>query len=182
MGMEADDVDGHHQQQLRASSASARHQHGVSGASVAEVNLSTRRPFVEKVWSDLAETFFPNNPFRGISVLLPARHAWGALKYLVPVLDWAPRYGLVKFKYDLLAGITIAGLAIPQGISYARLANLPPIIGLYSSFMPPLLYAVFGSSNNLRWGRWRQRRSCGIVKDLMFHVALTSHLSYNWNT
>uniref|UniRef100_A0A0E0HZ79 SLC26A/SulP transporter domain-containing protein n=1 Tax=Oryza nivara TaxID=4536 RepID=A0A0E0HZ79_ORYNI len=130
MGMEADDVDGYHQQQLRASSASARHQHGVSGASVAEVNLSTRHPFVEKVWSDLAETFFPNNPFRGISVLLPARHAWGALKYLVPVLDWAPRYGLVKFKYDLLAGITIAGLAIPQGISYARLANLPPIIGL----------------------------------------------------
>ncbi|KAF0918096.1 hypothetical protein E2562_022685 [Oryza meyeriana var. granulata] len=50
--------------------------------------------------------------------------------YFVPVLDWAPRYGLAKFKYDLLAGVTIASLAIPQGISYARLANLPPIIGL----------------------------------------------------
>uniref|UniRef100_A0A453FI31 SLC26A/SulP transporter domain-containing protein n=1 Tax=Aegilops tauschii subsp. strangulata TaxID=200361 RepID=A0A453FI31_AEGTS len=67
-------------------------------------------------------------------------------------MEWVPQYGIDKFKFDLLAGITIASLAIPQGISYARLANLPPIIGLYSSFVPPLLYAVFGSSNNLAVG------------------------------
>jgi MFS superfamily sulfate permease-like transporter len=54
----------------------------------------------------------------------------GALKYFVPALEWAPRYSVGKFKYDLLAGVTIASLAIPQGISYAKLANLPPIIGL----------------------------------------------------
>ncbi|MBA0730779.1 hypothetical protein Golax_020393, partial [Gossypium laxum] len=54
--------------------------------------------------------------------------------------------------YDVLAGITITSLAIPQGISYAKLADLPPIIGLYSSFVPPLIYTVFGSSNNLAVG------------------------------
>ncbi|KAL0370486.1 UNVERIFIED_CONTAM: Sulfate transporter 3.1 [Sesamum angustifolium] len=56
------------------------------------------------------------------------------------------------FKADLIAGITIASLAIPQGISYAKLANLPPILGLYSSFVPPLIYAVMGSSRDLAVG------------------------------
>uniref|UniRef100_A0A0E0N1R6 STAS domain-containing protein n=1 Tax=Oryza rufipogon TaxID=4529 RepID=A0A0E0N1R6_ORYRU len=153
MGTEAGDVDGrNHQRPGRGSSASSRHLHGVGGASAAEVNLSGRRPFAEKLWSDLAETFFPDDPFRGFGALPPARRAWCAVKYFVPALDWVPRYGLDKFKFDLLAGITIASLAIPQGISYARLANLPPIIGLYSSFVPPLMYAVFGSSNNLAVG------------------------------
>ncbi|KAJ1285153.1 hypothetical protein BS78_03G258000 [Paspalum vaginatum] len=117
-----------------------------------KVNLSARRPFAQAVRTGLAETFFPDDPFRGFGALPPAARAWGTLKYFVPALEWAPRYGLDKFKYDLLAGVTIASLAIPQGISYAKLANLPPIIGLYSSFVPPLLYAVFGSSNNLAVG------------------------------
>ncbi|CAI9782513.1 unnamed protein product [Fraxinus pennsylvanica] len=64
-----------------------------------------------------------------------------------------PKYDFGLFKYDLLAGITIDTLAIPQGISYANLARLPPIIGLYSSFVPPLIYAVFRSSKNLAVGR-----------------------------
>ncbi|CAM0145265.1 unnamed protein product [Urochloa decumbens] len=125
---------------------------GLVAAAEHKVNLSARRPFVEAVRTGLAETFFPDDPFRGFGSRPPAARAWGALKYFVPALEWAPRYTLDKFKYDLLAGVTIASLAIPQGISYAKLANLPPIIGLYSSFVPPLLYAVFGSSNNLAVG------------------------------
>ncbi|KAL6615945.1 hypothetical protein ACP70R_038215 [Stipagrostis hirtigluma subsp. patula] len=117
-----------------------------------KVNLYARRPFSEALRSGLAETFFPDDPFRGFAALPPAGRAWGALKYFVPALEWAPRYSIGNFKYDLLAGITIASLAIPQGISYAKLAKLPPIIGLYSSFVPPLLYALFGSSNNLAVG------------------------------
>ncbi|CAO2178467.1 unnamed protein product [Urochloa humidicola] len=125
---------------------------GLGAAAEHKVNLSARRPFVEALRTGLAETFFPDDPFRGFGSLRPAARAWGALKYFMPALEWAPRYTLDKFKYDLLAGVTIASLAIPQGISYAKLANLPPIIGLYSSFVPPLLYAVFGSSNNLAVG------------------------------
>ncbi|ONM38590.1 putative sulfate transporter 3.5 [Zea mays] len=125
---------------------------GPGAAAEHKVNLSARQPFVESVRTCLAETFFPDDPFRGLGSRPPAARAWGALKYFVPALEWAPRYTAGKFKYDLLAGVTIASLAIPQGISYAKLANLPPIIGLYSSFVPPLLYAVFGSSNNLAVG------------------------------
>ncbi|KAE8793931.1 putative sulfate transporter 3.5 [Hordeum vulgare] len=136
-----------------ASGDDGRHMtHHQGGGGGERVNLSARRPFSEALRSGLAETFFPDDPFRGFGALPPAERAWGALKYFVPALEWVPHYGLDKFKFDLLSGLTIASLAIPQGISYAGLANLPPVIGLYSSFVPPLLYAVFGSSNNLAVG------------------------------
>ncbi|KAE8672764.1 High affinity sulfate transporter 2 [Hibiscus syriacus] len=47
---------------------------------------------------------------------------------------------------DLIAGLTTASLCIPQDIGYAKLANLDPLYGLYSSFVPPLVYAFMGSS------------------------------------
>ncbi|KAJ0960540.1 hypothetical protein J5N97_001630 [Dioscorea zingiberensis] len=75
-----------------------------------------------------------------------------ALQYLFPIFLWGPDYTLKLFKSDVVSGLTIASLAIPQGISYAKLANLPPIIGLYSSFVPPLIYAVLGSSRDLAVG------------------------------
>ncbi|OAY84870.1 Sulfate transporter 3.1 [Ananas comosus] len=116
------------------------------------VNLSAKRPFAKALKSDLTETFFPDNPFGGLGDLPAGARVFRVLQYFVPILEWGPKYTLSNFRYDLLAGVTIASLAIPQGISYARLANLPPIIGLYSSFVPPLIYAVFGSSKNLAVG------------------------------
>ncbi|KAJ7962968.1 putative Sulfate transporter [Quillaja saponaria] len=53
---------------------------------------------------------------------------------------------------DVISGLTIDSLAIPQGISYAKLANLPPIVGLYSSFVPPLIYSIVGSSRHIGVG------------------------------
>ncbi|CAA6664896.1 unnamed protein product [Spirodela intermedia] len=98
------------------------------------------------------ETFFPDDPFRQFKgQSLGAKWALAA-QYVFPILHWAPKYSLSLFKSDLVAGLTIASLAIPQGISYAKLANLPPIIGLYSSFVPPLVYAVLGSSRDLAVG------------------------------
>lgn len=117
-----------------------------------KVDLTRKRPFVPSLAADLKETFFPDDPFRSFKDLSPGRRAWGTLQYYIPILEWGPRYTLSKFRYDFLAGVTIASLAIPQGISYARLAQLPPIIGLYSSFVPPIIYALFGSSKNLAVG------------------------------
>ncbi|KAG0492146.1 hypothetical protein HPP92_005544 [Vanilla planifolia] len=116
------------------------------------VNLTTRRPFASSLMSKLKDTFFPDDPFRHFSGQSPSRRAWSIVAYFVPILEWGSRYNLSLFASDLLAGITIASLAIPQGISYAKLADIPPIIGLYSSFAPPLVYAVFGSSNNVAVG------------------------------
>ncbi|XAR66978.1 hypothetical protein NMG60_11013380 [Bertholletia excelsa] len=115
-------------------------------------NFSEPRGFATAFKSDLKETLFPDDPFRRFRNEPFPRKAKKAIQYFVPVFEWLPKYNLALFKYDLLAGITIASLAIPQGISYAKLANIPPIIGLYSSFIPPLVYAVFGSSKHLAVG------------------------------
>ncbi|KAL5079674.1 hypothetical protein RYX36_008095 [Vicia faba] len=117
------------------------------------VNLSTRRSFGTKLKSGLKETFFPDDPFRQImEEEKPSRRLIKGIQYFVPIFEWLPNYNLRLFFSDLIAGLTIASLAIPQGISYAKLANLPPLVGLYSSFVPPLVYAVFGSSRHMAVG------------------------------
>ncbi|KAJ4908207.1 putative sulfate transporter 3.5 [Raphanus sativus] len=117
------------------------------------VNFSAPRSFVVKFRSKCKETFFPDDPFKPISQepngLIKTKKT---LEYFVPIFEWLPKYNLQKLWYDLLAGITITSLAVPQGISYANLASIPPIIGLYSSFVPPFVYAVLGSSNTLAVG------------------------------
>ncbi|XP_042490609.1 probable sulfate transporter 3.5 isoform X2 [Macadamia integrifolia] len=118
-----------------------------------KVNFSTPRSFLTVFKSDLKETLFPDDPFRQIkNELEPLGRTKKVFEYFIPVFQWLPKYKFHLFRYDLLAGITIASLAIPQGISYAKLANIPPIIGLYSSFVPPLVYAIFGSSKDLAVG------------------------------
>lgn len=61
-------------------------------------------------------------------------------------------YNLSKLRGDIIAGLTIASLCIPQDIGYAKLANLDPQYGLYSSFVPPLIYAFMGSSRDIAIG------------------------------
>ncbi|XP_042417397.1 sulfate transporter 3.1-like [Zingiber officinale] len=110
------------------------------------------RPFLDTFKANLKETFFPDDPLRQFRHQPAPRKLVLGLKYFFPILDWAPTYTFSFFKSDLIAGVTIASLAIPQGISYAKLANLPPILGLYSSFVPPLVYAMMGSSRDLAVG------------------------------
>ena len=52
----------------------------------------------------------------------------------------------------VVAGITVAALLVPQGMAYAELAGLPPVSGLYASFVPLLAYALLGSSRQLALG------------------------------
>ncbi|GFZ04707.1 sulfate transporter 3;1 [Actinidia rufa] len=108
--------------------------------------------FFKSLKASMKETFFPDDPLRQFKNQPPSRKLVLGLQYVFPILEWGPRYSLEFFKADVIAGITIASLAIPQGISYAKLANLPPILGLYSSFVPPLVYAMMGSSRDLAVG------------------------------
>ncbi|XP_042450975.1 sulfate transporter 3.1-like [Zingiber officinale] len=116
------------------------------------VPVPPARPFLDTFKANLKETFFPDDPLRQFRHQTGPRKLLLGLKYFLPIIDWAPTYSASIFKSDLIAGITIASLAIPQGISYAKLANLPPILGLYSSFVPPLVYAMMGSSRDLAVG------------------------------
>ena len=55
-------------------------------------------------------------------------------------------------KADIIAGITVALVLIPQAMAYAQLAGLPPHYGLYASFLVPIVAAIFGSSRQLQNG------------------------------
>ncbi|MFQ6652359.1 hypothetical protein Gotur_024263 [Gossypium turneri] len=106
---------------------------------------------IQKLKTRLKETLFPDDPFRQFKGQ-PTKKKWVlAAQYIFPILHWG-HYNLKLFKSDIVSGVTIASLAIPQGISYAKLASLPPIVGLYSSFVPPLVYAVLGSSRDIAVG------------------------------
>jgi hypothetical protein len=70
-------------------------------------------------------------------------------KRTLPCQEWLFQYSLKTFWYDLAAGVTVAVMAIPLSMSYARLAGLPAYYGLYATFMPPFVYAIFGTSRQL---------------------------------
>ncbi|KAJ6737163.1 SULFATE TRANSPORTER [Salix viminalis] len=74
------------------------------------------------------------------------------LKTMFPIFSWCRHYKATDFKNDLLAGLTLASLCIPQSIGYATLAKLDPQYGLYSSVIPPLIYAVMGTSRDIAIG------------------------------
>eukprot|EP01133_Synstelium_polycarpum_P019002 gene19002-22746_t len=84
------------------------------------------------------------------------KHKKKAIHYLlglVPILTWLPAYNVKRdLRGDILAGITIGVMLVPQGMAYAMVANLPPIYGLYSSIIPVLAYAIFGTSRQLSVG------------------------------
>ena len=92
----------------------------------------------EGMKSMVRETLFPDNPLRGFRKQTPKHRFYMALAYIFPPLQWGCGYTLLTFKDDLLAGLTIGSLSIPQGIAYAKLAGLPPIYGLCKpfSFLP----------------------------------------------
>jgi sulfate permease, SulP family len=69
-----------------------------------------------------------------------------------PFLSWFKGYDRSSFQIDLISGITVALVLIPQSMAYAQLAGLPPYYGLYASFLPPMIAALFGSSRQLATG------------------------------
>ena len=59
---------------------------------------------------------------------------------------WLRSYSRENLPHDVLAGLVVTVLVIPQSLAYALLAGLPPQAGLYASILPVLAYALFGSS------------------------------------
>ena len=74
------------------------------------------------------------------------------IRTMFPFLFWFKGYNASLLKDDLLAGITVALVLIPQSMAYAQLAGLPAYYGLYASFLPPMVAALFGSSRRLATG------------------------------
>ncbi|MBD3299404.1 MAG: hypothetical protein GF341_12155, partial [candidate division Zixibacteria bacterium] len=74
------------------------------------------------------------------------------LDRILPFLAWFKHYSFSHFRGDLVAGMTVAFVLIPQSMAYAQLAGLPPYYGLYAAMLPPFIAALFGSSRQLATG------------------------------
>jgi SulP family sulfate permease len=66
-----------------------------------------------------------------------------------PVVGEVTRYSKHTLRKDVVAGVTVAALALPSGMAYAQLAGLSPVAGLYALLLPALAYALLGSSRRL---------------------------------
>lgn len=69
-----------------------------------------------------------------------------------PPLQWVPTYSLACLKGDLISGITVGCMLVPQSMAYATLAELPPQNGLYSSCVGLIVYSILGTSRQLGLG------------------------------
>lgn len=74
------------------------------------------------------------------------------LAHVFPILDWIKTYNKQSFFNDFTASIIVTIMLVPQSMAYAMLAGLSPIVGLYASILPLIIYAFFGSSRVLAVG------------------------------
>jgi hypothetical protein len=73
----------------------------------------------------------------------------------IPFLKWIRKYDIKDcLAKDIIAGLTIGVLQIPQGMAYSLMAGLPPVIGLYVSFWAVIVYAFLGTSRHLSTGTY----------------------------
>ncbi len=74
------------------------------------------------------------------------------LEAFLPAISWLKTYRRQDFSADLMAGLIVAVMLVPQGMAYALLAGMPPVTGLYAATLPLIVYALFGTSRQLAVG------------------------------
>ncbi|XP_078091753.1 prestin isoform X2 [Mustelus asterias] len=86
-------------------------------------------------------------------VFCSAKRAKSIIFSSVPILEWLPKYPVKEYLLgDIISGLSAGVMQLPQSLAYAILAAVPPVFGLYTSFFPPLLYMIFGSSRHVSIG------------------------------
>jgi SulP family sulfate permease len=68
---------------------------------------------------------------------------------ILPILNWLPNYKQAWLRGDILAGLTVLALLIPEGMAYAEIAGMPPQTAFYAAPVGLILYAIFGTSRQL---------------------------------
>ena len=83
---------------------------------------------------------------------MPGTGVWRRVERFVPGVGVARHYERPWLRFDLVAGLVLAAILVPQGMAYAQLAGLPPVTGLYTTIGCLVGYAVFGPSRVLVLG------------------------------
>src|SRR5215472_3618998 len=80
---------------------------------------------------------------------------------IAPGLGKLLSYQRSDLPHDLIAGLSVAAVALPVGVAYVQLAGFNPAVGLYSSILPLVAYAIFGTSRQLIVGS--DAATCALV-------------------
>ncbi|XP_055598517.1 sulfate anion transporter 1-like [Uranotaenia lowii] len=98
----------------------------------------------------------------------------GFVKSVFPILVWLREYSWKRdFVADLIAGCTVGVMHIPQGMGYALLATVPPIVGIYMAFFPVLIYFMLGTSRHNSMGTF------AVISIMVGKVVLTHSTAGN---
>ena len=77
------------------------------------------------------------------------------IRNILPISCWLRKYKWQSdFIFDIIAGITVAIMHIPQGMAYALLGNVSPVVGIYMAFFPVLIYVFLGTSKHVSMGKF----------------------------
>lgn len=91
------------------------------------------------------------NSSEGLKV--PSRdEIWEMTQMRLPIINWAQKITRSSLQADLVAGMTVCIMVVPQSMSYADIAGMPYIYGLYATLIPTLIYAFTGNSRQLAVG------------------------------
>jgi hypothetical protein len=107
---------------------------------IPDFDSSGRKTFATKARELMDENMRPRTGKEWLGTILPC-YKW------LSVYDWR-----TKLFTDVLAGLAVGVMVIPQGMSYAKLAGLPVEYGLYSALFPVWVYSIFGTSRQLAIG------------------------------
>ncbi|KAI9885204.1 MAG: nuclear mRNA export, poly(A)+RNA binding protein [Watsoniomyces obsoletus] len=135
--------------------------HGL--AKVLGIKLDHRHDLAEEKWTQgefiysvsSADPYVETEPtsWEWIQDTVPTWHNMASyVLSLFPFMNWITRYNYQWFHGDMVAGITVGAVVVPQSMAYAVLAQLPPEYGLYSSFMGVLTYWFFATSKDITIG------------------------------
>lgn len=99
-------------------SRSSSHRQIENSKYIHKVGLPPGRNFIREFGDTLKETFFPDDPLRPYKNQPKSRKLLLGLQFMFPVLDWGRNYNLTMLKGDIISGLTIASLCIPQVCMY----------------------------------------------------------------
>ncbi|KAL0084722.1 sulfate transporter family-domain-containing protein [Phycomyces blakesleeanus] len=106
------------------------------------MNRTTKYPSDERSYHEETRLFISNIP----------NYTYDYLVGIFPIATWIHRYNTRWFLKDLVAGITVGIVVVPQGMGYAKIACLPPQYGLYTAFVGLCVYCLFATSKDISIG------------------------------
>nr|CDJ83610.1 Sulphate transporter domain containing protein [Haemonchus contortus] len=128
-----------------------------------ECTLDNSQCFWEQMIDAVLQLFDKHYGFRRVDLTLGRKVHWHFKQVLkwrlidwahfwmgrVPVTKWVPAYNWKKdLRADILGGLMLSIMALPQGLAYGYLVGVPPIYGLITAIFGPIFYAVFGTSRH----------------------------------